>query len=190
MERTIVLKDGRTVHIRPLLATDTDASLAFFGGLPPEERRYLRRDVTDPEVVLARIRENDSCEVERLVTVYDDMIVADGSFEREQYGWGEKIGQIRLIVAPDFRRSGLGSALARLLYVIANNHDVARINVRMLRPQAAARDIFRRLGFREEFILPDHVRDLEGNLQDLVLMRCNLSMLCDGNLETNATGKG
>ncbi len=57
MERTIVLKDGRTVHIRPLLATDTDASLAFFGGLPPEERRYLRRDVTDPEVVLARIRE-------------------------------------------------------------------------------------------------------------------------------------
>lgn len=187
MERTIVLKDGRTVFIRPLKPADSEASLEFFRNLDPEERRYLRRDVTDPEIVTARIRENDSCEVERLVAIFDDKIVADGSFEHEPYGWGEKIAQIRLIVAPGFRRSGLGSVLARLLYVIANNHDVARINVRMLRPQAAARDIFRRLGFREEFILPDHVRDLDGNLQDLILMRCNLSMLCDGNLETNAT---
>lgn len=186
MERTIVLKDGRTVHIRPLMPADADASLAFFNGLDPKERRYLRRDVTDPEVIRARIRENDSCEVERLVAEHDELIVADGSFEHERYGWGEKIAQIRLIVAPDFRRSGLGTVLARLLYVIANNHDVARINVRMLRPQAAARDIFRRLGFREEYILPDHVRDLDGNLQDLILMRCDLSMLCDGNLETNA----
>lgn len=187
MERTIVLMDGRTVQIRPLMPADAEASLAFFKGLDPKERVYLRRDVTDPEVVLARIRENDSCEVERLVAVHDDVIVADGSFEHERYGWGEKIAQIRLIVAPDFRRTGLGTVLARLLYVIANNHDVARINVRMLRPQAAARDIFRRLGFREEYILPDHVRDLEGNLQDLVLMRCDLSMLCDGSMETKTS---
>ena len=186
MERTIVLKDGRAVHIRPLMPADAEASLAFFNKLDPGERVYLRRDVTDPEVVLDRIRENDSCEVERLVAVHEDLIVADGSFEHERYGWGEKIAQIRLIVAPDFRRSGLGTVLARLLYVIANNQDVARINVRMLRPQAAARDIFRRLGFREEYVLPDHVRDLEGNLQDLILMRCDLSMLCDGKLETNA----
>jgi len=189
MERTIVLKDGRTVHIRPLLPADAEASLAFFNGLDPEERRYLRRDVTDPEVIRARIRENDSCEVERLVAVHDEVIVADGSFEHERYGWGEKIAQIRLIVAPDFRRTGLGTVLARLLYVIANNHDVARINVRMLRPQAAARDIFRRLGFREEYVLPDHVRDLDGHLQDLILMRCDLSMLCDGNLEINASNE-
>ncbi len=185
MERTIVLRDRRTVHIRPLVPTDAEASLAFFRGLPPKERRYLRRDVTLPEVIQERIRENDSCEVERLVAVHDDEIVADGSFERERYGWGEKIAQIRLIVTPEFRRSGLGTVLARLLYVIANNHDVARINVRMLRPQAAARDIFRRLGFREEYVLPDHVRDLEGKLQDMILMRCDLSVLCEDGLEMN-----
>jgi len=187
MERTIVLKDGRTIQIRPLLPSDAAASRNFFCALPPDERRYLRRDVTLPEVIEARIRENDSCEVERLVALDEDRIVADGSFEHERYGWGEKIAQIRLIVAPEFRRTGLGTSLARLLYVIAHQHDVARINVRMLRPQAAARDIFRRLGFREEFILPDHVRDLDGHLQDLILMRCDLSMLCNGNLETSDT---
>jgi GNAT superfamily N-acetyltransferase len=183
MERNIVLKDGRAIKIRPLARSDAEASHAFFTALPEEERRYLRRDVTRRSVIEERIRENDLVGVERLVAVHDDAIVADGSFEHEPYGWGERIAQIRLIVAPDFRRSGLGTALARLLYVIAHQHDVARINVRMLRPQAAARDIFRQLGFREEYVLPDHVRDLDGKLQDLILMRCDLSMLSTGRLE-------
>lgn len=165
------------MHIRPLLPLDVEKSLAFFAALNPEERRYLRRDVTRREVIVGRIRENDSAETERLVATHDDLIVADGSFERERFCWGDKIGQIRLLVAPQFRRSGLGTALARLLYVIAHQHDVDRINVRMLRPQVAAREIFRRLGFREEYVLPDHVRDLDGKLQDMILMRCDLSML-------------
>lgn len=178
-----MLKDGRSVHIRPLRPDDVEKSLAFFAALDPEERRYLRRDVTRREVVVGRIRENDSMEAERLVATYDDEIVADGSFERERFSWGEKIGQIRLLVAPRFRRSGLGTALARILYVIAHQHNADRINVRMLRPQIAAREIFRRLGFREEYVLPDHVRDLEGNLQDMILMRCELSMLYTGDVE-------
>lgn len=145
--------------------------------LDPEERRYLRRDVTNLEVIHTRIRENDSYEAERLVAVYEDNIVADGSFERERFAWGEKTGQIRLIVSPEFRRSGLGTALARLLYVVAHQQDVDRINVRMLRPQVAAREIFRRLGFQEEYVLPNHVRDQNGVLQDMILLRCDLSML-------------
>ena len=176
------------MHIRPLGPDDVEKSLAFFEALDPEERRYLRRDVTRREVVVGRIRENDSAEAERLVGTYDDEIVADGSFERERFCWGEKIGQIRLLVAPQFRRTGLGTALARILYVIAHQHNVDRINVRMLRPQAAAREIFRRLGFREEYVLPDHVRDLDGNLQDMILMRCELSMLYKGDENDNFKG--
>lgn len=180
MERTIVLKDGRSVHIRPLMAEDFDQSLAFFKSLNATERRYLRRDVTDPEVIRERIKEAQTYPVERLVALSDDDIVADGSLEHERYGWGNRIAQIRIIVAPGFRRIGLGTSLARLLYVIAHQHDVARINVRMLRPQARCADIFHHLGFRQEFVLPDHVRDLEGNLQDLIIMRCDLAVLCDG----------
>ena len=180
MIRTIVLKDGRSVLIRPLESDDFEKSLEFFGGLDATERRYLRRDVTQPEVIRERIREAQTYPVERLVALHDDEIVADGSLEHERYGWGDRIAQIRLIVSPDFRRVGLGSSLARLLYVIAHNHNVARINVRMLRPQSECCNIFQQLGFRQEFVLPDHVRDLEGNLQDLIILRCDLEVLCDG----------
>ena len=180
MERTIVLKDGRSVHIRPITMDDFERSLAFFQRLDAGERRYLRRDVTDPGVVRTRIKEAQTYPVERLVALHDEAVVADGSLEHERYGWGDRIAQIRIIVAPAFRRVGLGTSLARLLYVIAHQQDVARINVRMLRPQRACCDIFHRLGFREEFVLPDHVRDLEGKLQDLIIMRSDLSVLCDG----------
>jgi hypothetical protein len=180
MERTIVLKDGRSVIIRPIVATDFERSRAFFLGLDAAERRYLRRDVTDPRVVRERIKESQTYPVSRLIALHDNHIVADGSLEHERYGWGDRIAQIRLIVAPGFRRVGLGTSLARLLYVIAHEQDVARINVRMLRPQAGCCDIFHRLGFRQEFVLPEHVRDLDGELQDLVIMRCELAVLCDG----------
>lgn len=47
----------------------------------------------------------------------------------------------------------------------------------MMRPQKAARSIFRELGFRQEVVLPDYVRDLSGTKQDMILMRCDLEGL-------------
>jgi hypothetical protein len=47
----------------------------------------------------------------------------------------------------------------------------------MMRPQTAARSIFRKLGFREEMVLPDHVRDRDGRPQDLIVMRSDLKAL-------------
>ena len=41
----------------------------------------------------------------------------------------------------------------------------------------AARSIFRKLGFHEETVLPDYVKDLEGHKQDMILMRCDLQAL-------------
>jgi hypothetical protein len=35
----------------------------------------------------------------------------------------------------------------------------------------------RRLGFQDEFVIPNHVRDQDGNWQDMVIMRCNLEDL-------------
>jgi hypothetical protein len=43
-----------------------------------------------------------------------------------------------------------------------------------MRPQVAARNICRRLGFREELMIPDYLRDLTGTTQDMVVMTCNM----------------
>jgi hypothetical protein len=52
-----------------------------------------------------------------------------------------------------------------------------RLVARRMRPQIAARSIFRKLGFRDATLVPDYVKDADGKRQDLVPMRCDLEGL-------------
>jgi len=45
---------------------------------------------------------------------------------------------------------------------------------KMAAPQQAAVRIFDRLGFVEDAVLPDFVKDQHGQLQDLIVMSCKL----------------
>jgi len=176
-EKSVVLRDGRQVIIREIRSGDSDRSFDFFSELPEEDRRYLRVDVTRREIVEARARDVDAGRVVRLVAVAGDQIIADGSLEVAGHGWGENIAELRLIVARPYQRLGVGTLLARELFFIAAERKVDRVVARVMRPQEGARQILRRLGFKDEFLIPEHVRDRNGNWQDLIIMRCNLEDL-------------
>jgi L-amino acid N-acyltransferase YncA len=156
---------------------DLEASIAFFGDLPGEDRVYLRRDVSDPNVVAMRLREIESASMMRIVAVIGDRIVADGSVELSTVEWKRHVAELRLIVARSHQRKGLGVLMARELYGLAAGARVEEIVVKMMRPQKAARSIFRKLGFSEEHVLEDYVVDVRGEKQDLILMRCDLEDL-------------
>jgi L-amino acid N-acyltransferase YncA len=177
MQKHLKLRDESEVLIREMTRKDLAGSLAFFESLSEEDRTYLRRDVTKTEVVERRIREVEGGSTRRLVAIAGDHIVADGSLELSGEEWKKHIGELRLIIARPYRRKGLGIRMARELFLLAASARVEEIVVRMMRPQEAARSIFRKLGFRQEVILPDYVRDLSGTKQDMILMRCDLEGL-------------
>jgi RimJ/RimL family protein N-acetyltransferase len=177
VDKKVNLKDGSEVTIRNMRPKDVDLSFDFFCSLPEEDRRYLRADVTRRDVVERRTTELDCGRVDRLVAVMEDEIVADGSLELQGHGWGDSIGEIRLMVARPYQHLGLGTLLARELYYLGMQHKLERIVVRVMRPQSRAHRIMKRLGFREEFLIPEHVRDQDGAWQDLIIMRCNLEDL-------------
>lgn len=172
--KTVSLKDSSQVVVRDMVPGDAQRSFEFFASLPEDDRRYLRVDVTRWEMVDRRTRELDSGRVIRLVADDGDMIVADGALELEGHGWGNNIAELRVMVARAYQRLGLGTIVSRELYFLAAERKVDRIVVRMMRPQSGAHRIFRRLGFTEEFLIPEHVRDQDGQWQDLIIMRCNL----------------
>ena len=174
MEKTETLKNGTKVVIRPLAFKDLDRLMAFYRSLPPDDRRYLRVDVTDRKVVAERIRLTEQGQVFRLIALYKDKIIADGALELSGEEWRRHQGEVRLIVARPFRRKGLGMVMIRELYFLAAARNVATIVAKMMRPQKGAQTIFHRLGFREEALLPDYVKDLTGRTQDLLIMICNL----------------
>jgi RimJ/RimL family protein N-acetyltransferase len=177
VQKNLTLKDGRQVTVRSMHPSDVERSYEFFCGLPKEDRKYLRVDVTRRRMVERRTTEVDRSRIERLVVVHEDEIVADGALHLEGHGWGENVAEIRLIVARDWQRYGLGTLLARELFHLASQYRVDRIIARLMRPQAGAHRIMKRLGFSEEFLIPEHVRDQDGTWQDLIIMRCPLEDL-------------
>ncbi|MGB7297399.1 MAG: GNAT family N-acetyltransferase [Candidatus Aminicenantales bacterium] len=174
MDKTETLKDGKKVVIRKLTFKDLDKLMAFYRSLPPEDRKYLRVDVTDRKLVAERIRLTEHDRVFRIIALYKDKIVGDGALELSGEEWRRHQGEIRVIVARVFRRKGLGTVMIRELYFLAAANSVETIVAKMMRPQKSAKIIFHRLGFREEALLPDYVRDLSGRPQDLIIMMCRL----------------
>lgn len=177
MHKKLELKDNTEVVIREMTADDLEPSLAFFESLSASDRAYLRRDVTKREVIERRIAECGSGVARRLVAIVDDHIAADGALELSGEDWKEHVGELRLIVAGPYRRQGLGALMARELYRLAIAANVEEIVVKMMRPQTAAQSIFKRLGFREQAVLPDYVKDLEGKRHDMIVMRCDIDAL-------------
>ena len=175
--KQLVLKDGTKIIVRTMKYDDIELSLDFFESLKEKERRFLRMDVTRKENVKKRIEQIKSGQVRRIVATCKDKIIADGALELSHHGWEEHIGEIRIIVADDFQKKGLGMIIARELYHFAASEKLEEIVVRMMRTQIGAKKIFRKLGFHEEIILPDHVKDLKGKSHDLIIMRCNLKEL-------------
>jgi L-amino acid N-acyltransferase YncA len=174
MEKVETLKDGKKIIIRSLASQDLDALMKFYRALPPEDRRYLRVDVTERDVVAQRIKLADAGNIHRIVAVFNGKILADGALELSGEEWRRHQAELRVIVARPFRRKGLGMIMMRELYFLAMEKKVEKVVAKMMRPQKEAQAICRKLGFHEEALLPDYVRDLSGKTQDLLIMMCDL----------------
>ena len=177
MDKTERMKDGTEATIRRLVQDDIDKLMEFYASLPDEDRRYLKFNVLDRKVVAKRLRRVESGEDIRIVAVHGGLIVASGALELSGEGWSRHQGEIRVIVARPFQHRGLGTIMIRELYFIAVLNQITTIVARMMRPQAGAQKIFRRLGFHEETMLPDFVKDLQGGSQDLIVMTCDMNAL-------------
>jgi len=189
MEKIEKLKNDIKVTIRKLNSDDLGKLMAFYSVLPEEDRKYLRVDVTDRDVVAQRIGFIEKGNIIRIIALYKKKIVADGALELFSDEWEKHHGELRVIVAQDFQRRGLGSLIMRELYFLAVQKKIETLVVKMMRPQTAARSICRRLGFHEEAIVPDYVRDMTGTAQDMVVMTCDMQEfwkeLEDSNLDSD-----
>ena len=177
MDKIEKLKDGTEVTIRRLMMEDLDLLMEFFLALPMEDRKYLKFDVTDRKAVQRRLRRVESGDDIRVVAVHGGLIIASGVLELSGEAWSKHQGEIRLIVARPFQQRGLGAIMIRELYFIAVQNNLQTIVAKMMRPQVGAQKIFRRLGFRDDSLMPDFVKDIKGGSQDLIVMTCDVKQL-------------
>jgi L-amino acid N-acyltransferase YncA len=176
-EKTETLKDGTKVTIRNLTIEDLDRLMSFYRSLPEEDLKYLRVDVTNRNIVKQRIEFADAGDIFRIIALEGDSIIADGALELMTEELPRHQAEVRVIVAEEFRRKGLGMIIMRELYFVAIEKKVEKVIAKMMKPQVAARTICKKLGFQEEVLIPDYVKDQTGKSQDLVIMTCDIQEL-------------
>jgi L-amino acid N-acyltransferase YncA len=175
--RQVILKDGREVLIRSLTSEDLDQLMTFYRELPLEDRKYLRIDVTDKSAVEQRIQAVKNGTALRYISLMNDTIISIGALEFFSDEWHRNHGEIRVVVARDHQRKGLGMIMISELYLKAVEHKVEKVIAKMMKPQVGARKIFKKLGFKEDVRIPAYVTDLERKTQDLVIMSCDIKDL-------------
>jgi L-amino acid N-acyltransferase YncA len=149
-----------------------DALLRFFAALPEGDLTFIKEEVTDPDTV--RSWASGPASGGRWVAVddegADDAEVTGYVAVRPLPGWSDHVGEVRLVVAPSRRGTGLGRELARRALVEAVGSGLTKLVVEIVAEQGAALALFTELGFTGEALLTDHVRDRSGQLRDLMVL--------------------
>jgi len=144
-----------------------EALLRFFQELPEGDRTFIKEDVTDPATVQAWTAGDDRAQ--RWVAVDGDAVHGYVAVLRLP-GWSDHVGEVRLVVSPSARGSGLGRELARHALVQAVEAGRTKLVVEVVAEQGAALALFTQLGFSGEALLRDQIRDREGRLRDLMVL--------------------
>ncbi|UCD47630.1 MAG: N-acetyltransferase [Deltaproteobacteria bacterium] len=172
--KEVTLRDKTAIVLKPFERKDKDALLAFFQRMPEADRLFLKDDVTDPAVVNRWAVELNYDKVFPLLAWRGNDVVADATLHKNLGGWMKHVGTIRMVVAREFQKHGVGSILANELFLHALKSGLEKIVAEMMETQEGARKVFEKLGFRQEAVLHGHVRDQIGIRHDLLVLTKDL----------------
>jgi RimJ/RimL family protein N-acetyltransferase len=168
--RRLSLKGRRAVNVRPMTYADADALHRFFCRIPEEDLLFLRRDVTDRDVIESWAQDVETGSTVTLLAERDGAVVGEASVHRSTVPWTAHVGEIRVVVDSEHRSLGLGTALVQAIFLEALGRGIEKVVAEMTPDQRGAIGVFQRLGFHVEGMLRDHVRDRKGTKRDIVLM--------------------
>ena len=153
------------MKIVPMTAADVDAVVAFFGTVPEGDLTFVKEGVDQ-----ASIAGWVTAPGQRWLSLADDGTVSGFAAVLPLAGWSDHVGDVRLIVGPQQRGTGLGTALAWHSLTNAIQAGLRKLVVELPVEQEHAIDMFARIGFTGEALLRDHIRDRSGQLRDLVML--------------------
>ena len=173
--KEVMLRDGTRVLLKPMTPEDAAPLLQFFLRIPAEDRYYLKEDVTSLQVVQRWAAELDYQRALPLLAWVNGRVVADGTLHRNRAAACRHVGELRILVDPEYRNLGLGTAMLRELADIANESGLERLVFEgVAEKEDAAIRAAELVGFVRVAVLRGHARDPDDHPRDLVLMELPL----------------
>jgi acetyl coenzyme A synthetase (ADP forming)-like protein len=147
LEKDVVLRDGRTVHLRPARATDRGAVEDYLIGLSDESRRLrfwsTSIDVTDLAAKAVSPEYPDHLTLLAVTGGDAGHVVGGAQFIRENATRAE----LSVSVSDELQGSGLGSLLVGNLVDAAYEAGIVTLEARVLPENHRMIDVFRQSGY-------------------------------------------
>jgi RimJ/RimL family protein N-acetyltransferase len=145
------LKDGTTVTVRAIRASDATAILSTFGQLDRESiyRRFFspKKELSDAE--LRQLTDVDFDQVTALVvtTARDgaETLIGGGRFAVET-GEQPQSAELAFLTVPDYRGRGIASLVLRHLATLARDAGIIRFEADVLAENRSMLDVFHHSG--------------------------------------------
>lgn len=163
-------RDGRAIVVRTAGPADVDGLLDFFVALPDEDRMHLRVDVTQRDIMKRRMMPQPHWKIVRLIGTFGDRVIAECSLAHRTYGFESHVGEVRILIAEDFRSTGLATYLGHKILAHAIVMDLEKVEAQMMEDDIESLRAVESLGFEREGVLKDFVKDIKGNYHDLLIM--------------------
>jgi RimJ/RimL family protein N-acetyltransferase len=158
--KTINLPDGAGLTLRPMTRDDQYALYDFFFRLAPEDRRFLRNDVTDRKVIEKWARDLNYKQVLPILAEADDRIVANATLHYQTFGWLGHVAEVRISIVPEFQGRKLGLALLEGISSLASRSKVQKLLARIVASRERAIRAFEKAGFQPLTVLKNYVKDV------------------------------
>ncbi len=165
----VTLPDGLRVLLRPLVPHDRDALVNLFVNLPNEETASFRNKVTQPGLVAGWAENPQYDKIFPLVAVVADRIVGNCTLHLGA-GYTRHVGEVRIFLAREFRRRGIGSAMIKSQLEIARKLGLHQVIAEIVETRPQVIHAFERLGFERQFAWKDLFMTPEGETLDMIVL--------------------
>ena len=172
-----VATEAGDIEFRMMGPADEAAVLAFAQALPAHDLLFLPRNISEPKVLSAWVKEIERGAITSLLAVNDGKVVGCGTLVRDPHSWSPHVGEIRMVVSLDVRGQGVGRVLSQETFALALGAGLEKFSVQMTIDQRGAIALFESLGFKAEALLRDHVRDVDGKKHDIVVLGHNVTQV-------------
>jgi acetate---CoA ligase (ADP-forming) len=145
-EADVVLRDGSTVHVRPVRADDRPAVLAFLSGLSADSSymRFFSGSVDLADAVRRAVEVDYARELALVAEAGGvGVVVAHAIY----LATGPERAEVALAIADEYQGRGLGTILLGQLAEAADRRGIREFEARVLSQNRKMIDVFRESGF-------------------------------------------
>lgn len=169
----VTLRDGARILLRPMTREDYDLLVEYYSRFGEEDMLYARHNVKDPAVVRKWCDTLDYGKVLPVLAVARDRIVGNVSLHFYK-GPKRHVAELRLFLAKDFRKRGLGMKMTRAIIDMARKQDIRIIMGEVIAEQTKVTRAFEQLGFKTQCLLEDYFMFPDGETRDVAFMTLHL----------------